>query len=63
MSQPSLRILSLAKKFHDELRMDRKAAMHHILRHARKLGYPRRQAKDIVLNVYDPNHETWRTWG
>jgi hypothetical protein len=63
MSQPTLRILSLAKKFHDELHMPCDEAMVHVLRHARALGYPRKQARDIVLNVYDPNHETWRTWG
>lgn len=61
MSQPTLHILSLAQKLRKEMH-SRSYAMHHVLRHAKGIGYPISQAYHIVSNVYS-NSQPWRSWG
>jgi hypothetical protein len=59
---PSFTILSLAQKFL-KLRHSRTYAVTHVLAFARQLGYPRYQARHIVMAVYRPPEENWRSWG
>jgi hypothetical protein len=60
MSQPSLSILSLAMKLRRGLHT-RQFTMHHALRLARSMGYPRQQARYIVDNVYSQPVGIWRS--
>jgi hypothetical protein len=61
MSQPALQLLSLAQKLY-RLSHTRNYAMNHVVQLAQALGYPRKQAKDIVRMVY-AQYQSWRSWG